>query len=165
MIACAQRLLPTPDYDQTTAFAKTDGQYPSTDYCFVSLTSLEDPPKHGVREAIGTLRLAGIKVMMVTGDHPKTAEAIARKINLVLGETRETLSRKTGRSMEDIYEDEVSAVVVHGDDIDGLQGWQWDQSACWFCVSARLVETDLSVHVQSFQKKRSYLPGLPRNTS
>lgn len=128
VIACAQRLLPTPDYDQSTAFSKTDAQYPSTEYCFVSLTSLEDPPKHGVREAIGTLRLAGIKVMMVTGDHPKTAEAIARKINLILGDTKETLSKKTGRPIEEIYEDEVDAVVVHGDDIDGLQGWQWDQS-------------------------------------
>lgn len=127
VIACAQRLLPTPDYDQSTLFSKTDAQYPSTEYCFVSLTSLEDPPKHGVREAIGTLRLAGIKVMMVTGDHPKTAEAIARKINLIIGDTKETLSQKTGRPLEEIYEDEVDAVVVHGDDIDGLQGWQWDQ--------------------------------------
>lgn len=67
MIACAQRLLPSTDYTRDTAFSKTDANYPSTEYCFVSLTSLEDPPKHGVREAIGTLRMAGIKVMMVTG--------------------------------------------------------------------------------------------------
>ena len=31
--------------------------------------------------------------------------------------------------------DEVDAVVIHGDDIDSLQGWQWDQSAC--CASRR----------------------------
>jgi sodium/potassium-transporting ATPase subunit alpha len=64
----------------------------------------------------------------LTGDHPKTAEAIARKINLILGDTRETLAKKTGRPIEEVYEDEATAVVVHGDDIDGLQGWQWDQS-------------------------------------
>jgi sodium/potassium-transporting ATPase subunit alpha len=63
------------------------------------------------------------------GDHPKTAEAIARKINLVLGETRESLSAKSGRPVEEIYEEEVSAVVVHGDQIDTLEGWQWDRSA------------------------------------
>ena len=92
-------------------------------------------------------RLAGIKVMMVTGtwwtakpeiklflfifflgDHPKTAEAIARKINLILGDTKETLSAKTGRPIEEIYEDEVDAIVIHGDSIDALQGWEWDQS-------------------------------------
>ncbi|EIN07923.1 aminophospholipid-transporting P-type ATPase [Punctularia strigosozonata HHB-11173 SS5] len=127
VIACAQSLLSGEHYSLDYAFSKNDGNYPSTDYCFVGLVSLEDPPKHGVREAIGTLRLAGIKVMMVTGDHPLTAEAIARKINLILGDTKESLAKKTNRPVEEIYEDEVTAVVVHGDDIDGLQGWQWDQ--------------------------------------
>ncbi|KAL0577333.1 hypothetical protein V5O48_004657 [Marasmius crinis-equi] len=127
VIACAQLLLPSSDYPTSYEFSKNDGGYPSEGYCFVGLVSLEDPPKHGVREAVGTLRLAGIKVMMVTGDHPKTAEAIARKINLIIGDTRETLAAKTGRPVEEIYDDEVVAVVVHGDDIDHLQGWQWDQ--------------------------------------
>ncbi|KAF9265867.1 aminophospholipid-transporting P-type ATPase [Marasmius fiardii PR-910] len=127
VIACAQLLLPESEYPATYEFSKHDGKYPSEGYCFVGLVSLEDPPKHGVREAIGTLRLAGIKVMMVTGDHPKTAEAIARKINLIIGDTRETLAAKTGRPVEEIYDDEVDAIVVHGDDIDHLQGWQWDQ--------------------------------------
>jgi len=63
---------------------------------------------------------------MVTGDHPKTAEAIARKINLIIGDTKETLSAATGRPTQEIYEDEVSAMVIHGDDIDSLEGWQWD---------------------------------------
>ncbi|TFK25780.1 aminophospholipid-transporting P-type ATPase [Coprinopsis marcescibilis] len=127
VIACAQLALPGDDFPVSHAFSKDDGGYPTSGYCFVGLISLEDPPKHGVREAIGTLRLAGIKVMMVTGDHPKTAEAIARKINLVVGDTRQTLSNKTGRPAEDIYDDEINAVVIHGDDIDELQGWQWDQ--------------------------------------
>ncbi|KAG6836592.1 hypothetical protein H0H93_006335 [Arthromyces matolae] len=127
VIACAQYLLPEDQYPADYAFSKKETNYPSSDYCFVGLVSLEDPPKHGVREAIGKLRLAGIKVMMVTGDHPKTAEAIARKINLILGDTRATLAEKTGRPIEEVYEDEVSAVVVHGDDIDRLEGWQWDQ--------------------------------------
>ncbi|KAI0696556.1 aminophospholipid-transporting P-type ATPase [Cerioporus squamosus] len=127
VIACAQKLLPGDVYDSEYEFNKNDAKYPSTEYCFCGLISLEDPPKHGVREAIGTLRLAGIKVMMVTGDHPKTAEAIARKINLILGDTKESLSKKTDRPIEEIYDDEVDAIVIHGDDIDGLQGWQWDQ--------------------------------------
>ena len=92
VIACGQLLLPGRKYPKDFEFKKDDGMYPEADYCFVGLVSLEDPPKHGVREAIGTLRLAGIKVMMVTGtsrrevtrvtltiipsvgDHPATAE-------------------------------------------------------------------------------------------
>jgi sodium/potassium-transporting ATPase subunit alpha len=127
VIGCAQYILPGDKYPTEYPFSKKDMNYPDSEYCFLGLISLEDPPKHGVREAIGTLRLAGIKVMMVTGDHPKTAEAIARKINLMIGDTKETLSAKTGRPIREIYEDEVSAVVVHGDDIDTLEGWQWDQ--------------------------------------
>ncbi|KAF8191565.1 aminophospholipid-transporting P-type ATPase [Mycena galopus ATCC 62051] len=127
VIACAQSLLPGAEYPASHEFSRQDNNYPITNYCFVGLVSLEDPPKHGVREAIGTLRLAGIKVMMVTGDHPKTAEAIARKINLIIGDTKETLAAKTGRGVDEIYEDEVNAVVIHGDEIDELQGWQWDQ--------------------------------------
>ena len=46
----------------------------------------------------------------------------------MIGDTKETLSAKTGRPIREIYEDEVSAVVVHGDDIDSLEGWQWDLS-------------------------------------
>jgi len=46
----------------------------------------------------------------------------------MIGDTKETLSAKTGRPVETIYDDEVSAVVIHGDDIDSLEGWQWDLS-------------------------------------
>lgn len=67
VIGCAQYLLPGDKYPLNYQFSKNDLNYPSENYCFVGLVSLEDPPKHGVREAIGTLRLAGIKTMMVTG--------------------------------------------------------------------------------------------------
>ena len=94
--------------------------------CFVGLVSLEDPPKHGVRQAIGQLRTAGIKVVMVTGDHPLTAEAIGRKINLIIGDTKESLAKKTGRDINDIEESEASAIVVHGEQIVDLSEDDWD---------------------------------------
>jgi sodium/potassium-transporting ATPase subunit alpha len=67
VIGCAQYLLPEDKYPQDYTFSKKELNYPDSEYCFLGLISLEDPPKHGVREAIGTLRLAGIKVIMVTG--------------------------------------------------------------------------------------------------
>ena len=39
---------------------------------------MSDPVKEGVRDTINRLRLAGIKVVMLTGDQPETALAIAR---------------------------------------------------------------------------------------
>ncbi|QJD28637.1 cation-translocating P-type ATPase [Methylococcus geothermalis] len=50
------------------------------------IAGLEDPPRPEVAAAIERCRSAGIKVVMVTGDHPVTAVAIAREIGLVRGE-------------------------------------------------------------------------------
>ena len=44
---------------------------------------LEDPPRPEVPEALRKCKEAGINVIMVTGDHPRTATAIAREIGLV----------------------------------------------------------------------------------
>ncbi len=50
---------------------------------FAGLAGLEDPPRPEVPEALRKCQEAGIKVIMVTGDHPRTATAIAREIGLV----------------------------------------------------------------------------------
>ncbi len=49
------------------------------------LVALEDPPRPDVAAALARCREAGIRVVMVTGDHPATAMAIAREIGLVQG--------------------------------------------------------------------------------
>lgn len=49
---------------------------------FVGLISLEDPPRAGVKETIEKMKSAGIKTIMVTGDHPKTALFIARSVGI-----------------------------------------------------------------------------------
>ncbi|KAF9956303.1 hypothetical protein BGZ72_002842 [Mortierella alpina] len=126
VLAFAQLLLPRSDYPDDIVFDKEKKNYPTTHLCFVALVSLEDPPKHGVREAIGRCRSAGIKVMMVTGDHPLTALAIARKINLCLSDTKEMVAQQRGCSVDEIKDDEYHAIVIHGEQIDSLTENDWD---------------------------------------
>jgi magnesium-transporting ATPase (P-type) len=45
-----------------------------------------DPPRAGVRDALAACHAAGIRVVMLTGDHPNTARAVARTIHLAEGE-------------------------------------------------------------------------------
>ncbi|KAG0377383.1 hypothetical protein BGX24_006216 [Mortierella sp. AD032] len=126
VLAFAQMLLPDNQYPDNHIFDKEKKNYPTSNLCFVGLISLEDPPKHGVREAIGRCRSAGIRVMMVTGDHPLTAEAIGRKINLVLSDTKELVAKNRGCSVEEVGDDEYDAVVIHGEQIDSLTEQDWD---------------------------------------
>jgi calcium-translocating P-type ATPase len=52
------------------------------DLVLCGLVALEDPPRPEVPEAVRKCKEAGIKVVMMTGDHPRTAEAIGREIGL-----------------------------------------------------------------------------------
>ncbi|KAI9294039.1 hypothetical protein K502DRAFT_350384 [Neoconidiobolus thromboides FSU 785] len=126
VFAFAQLLLSRDQFPKDFIFNKKLNNYPTTELTFVGLTSLEDPPKHGVRKAIVMCRAAGIRVMMATGDRPLTAESIGRKVNLIISDTKQMVAKKTGRPIESIGEDEYDAVVVHGEQIDRLNSQDWD---------------------------------------
>jgi sodium/potassium-transporting ATPase subunit alpha len=63
------------------------------------LVGLEDPPRPEVPEAVARCASAGIRIIMVTGDHPHTALAIAREIGLVKGERPSVISGDVLRSI------------------------------------------------------------------
>ena len=63
--------------------------FPSNNYCFVGLFSLLDPPRPEVPDAVLKARRAQIRVAMVTGDHPTTARAIAKQVNIFTTEIAE----------------------------------------------------------------------------
>lgn len=73
VIACARRAMPEEVPTQVE---------PAEGFTFAGLLAFEDPVRDGVREAIADCMAAGMRVVMVTGDHPATAQAIAREIGL-----------------------------------------------------------------------------------
>ncbi|CAN0190004.1 unnamed protein product, partial [Laminaria digitata] len=79
VLACAMLPLDGADYPVDVEFNE-DNMPQEADFSFVGLVGLRDPPKPGVREAVSECNEAGVQVVMVTGDHPLTAEAIARQV-------------------------------------------------------------------------------------
>jgi len=70
------------------AVSEWTGGEPDHGLAFEGLLAFEDPVRAGVADAVAECRAAGIRVLMVTGDHPATARAVAREIGLGAGEPR-----------------------------------------------------------------------------
>ncbi len=83
------------------------------DLIFVGLMGMIDPPREQVKEAVEVCKKAGIKVVMITGDHANTAKAIGEKIGIV-GE------------------------VITGEDLDRLNQKQLTELSKKVCIYARV---------------------------
>lgn len=62
---------------------KIDMQNIEKDLVFVGLIGMIDPPRQGVKQAVKTCNRAGIKTVMITGDHIATAKAIAKELSIL----------------------------------------------------------------------------------
>ncbi|MEJ8804555.1 cation-translocating P-type ATPase [Pontibacter sp. H249] len=78
---------------------------------WVGITGIVDPPRGGVPEAVGACKSAGIRVMMLTGDHKKTGAAIAREVGILEGETA------ANGYPEALQEDELKEQESHFDEL------------------------------------------------
>ena len=66
-----------------------EGWFPMFGLTLIGLISLNDPPRPNVDRSVLLCKEAGIKVIMVTGDQPPTAAAIANKVNIISDPTKE----------------------------------------------------------------------------
>ena len=78
MAAQAMRVLAVADKGGTDCLDQAQGGL-----TFLGLVGMIDPPRPEANEAIRTCEAAGIRVLMMTGDHPATAEAVARELGLL----------------------------------------------------------------------------------
>merc|ERR1719262_2120815 len=96
--------LPKGDYPTGYPFNNDDVNFPIDGLRFVGLMSMIDPPRAAVPDAVSKCRSAGIKVIMVTGDHPITAKANAKSVGIISegNETVEDIAEELGKAVADI---------------------------------------------------------------
>ena len=127
-------VLPEDDFPKDYPFdiEETPPNFPLSGLRFVGLMSMIDPPRAAVPDAVAKCRSAGIKVIMVTGDHPITAKAIARNVGIISAtcKTIEDYAEEQGKDINEIPLDErranCHAAVVHGGEIKDLKDEQID---------------------------------------
>merc|ERR1712062_442457 len=115
-------MLPADKYPAGYPFDPDEENFPLSGLRFVGLMSMIDPPRAAVPDAVLKCRSAGIKVIMVTGDHPITAKAIARSVGIISDgtETVEDIATRKGIPVEEVNPREALAAVVHGGEIKDL---------------------------------------------
>merc|ERR1712126_529358 len=104
--------LPVNQFPRGFPFNADEVNFPLKNLRFVGLMSMIDPPRAAVPDAVLKCRSAGIKVIMVTGDHPITAEDIAAQ---------------RGCDVKDVNPREAKAAVVHGGELKDLNPKQIDE--------------------------------------
>ena len=85
-----------------------------TGLVLIGIVGMMDPPRPEAAESVATCRSAGIRPVMITGDHPLTAEVIARRVGIICGEGEAVM---TGRELAQLplmeFEDKVEKIRVY----------------------------------------------------
>merc|ERR1719423_35383 len=108
--------LPVDKYPIGFPFDADNCNFPVHGLRFVGLISLIDPPRAAVPDAVAKCRSAGIKVIMVTGDHPITAKAIAKSVGIISegNETVDDIATRLNIPPKEVAPRQAKAAVVHG---------------------------------------------------
>ncbi len=135
VLGLAYRYLPAKDFPEGFEYNTTDNyNFPTEDLTFCGLISLIDPPRAAVPGSVRNCQKAGIQVIMVTGDHAVTAEAIAKQVNIIrpgaktIRDVRNEY-RDAGKNPDDVDQKDpaITAIVVTGGELEGFSEEKLDQ--------------------------------------
>nr|KAG5695865.1 hypothetical protein BaRGS_006522 [Batillaria attramentaria] len=114
--------LDAEQYPRDFPFDADEPNWPLTGLRFVGLMAMIDPPRAAVPDAVSKCRSAGIKVIMVTGDHPITAEAIARGVGIISPNslTVDEVAAKRGVPVHEVDPRDATVKVIHGSDLKNM---------------------------------------------
>ena len=121
-------VLPPAKFPTGFPFNPDEINFPIENLRFVGLISMIDPPRAAVPDAVAKCRSAGIKVIMVTGDHPITAKAIARSVGIISegNKTVEDIAEEKGIPVDKVNPRDAHAAVVHGGELKEIEDAQLD---------------------------------------
>merc|ERR1712179_678265 len=125
-------MLPEDKYPKGYPFDPDEENFPLEGLRFVGLMSMIDPPRAAVPDAVVKCRSAGIKVIMVTGDHPITAKAIAKSVGIISADnmTVEDVAAAKGKEVNQLTlqeKREAHAAVVHGGELKDITDADLDE--------------------------------------
>jgi sodium/potassium-transporting ATPase subunit alpha len=139
------------------AFDADEYNFPVTGLRFVGLVSMIDPPRAAVPDAVRKCRSAGIKVIMVTGDHPITAKAIAKNVGIISSEkkTVDDIAAERKIPVTEVDPNEAEAIVIHGGDLREMTPAQIDDVLTYFkeIVFARTSPQQKLIIVEGCQRQ------------
>jgi len=141
--------------------------FPLDNMVFIGLVALIDPPRAAVPGAVLLCQKAGIKVIMVTGDHPDTAEAISKQVNIIRGRTRRDVAFERGVETEDVALDdpEITAYVCTGAMLETMSDKDLDDILDFKqIVFARTSPEQKLIIVQGLQRKTHIRRGYPADS-
>ncbi|KAF2900898.1 hypothetical protein ILUMI_05303 [Ignelater luminosus] len=110
-------------YTRAYPFSIEPPNFPQKDLRFLGFISLIDPPRPQVKDAVAKCRSAGIKVIMVTGDHPVTAKAIAKAVGIIT--TNDTIDASDPTERTPLLGEK--AIVVHGSSLREMSNTELDE--------------------------------------
>uniref|UniRef100_A0A8C1J242 Sodium/potassium-transporting ATPase subunit alpha n=1 Tax=Cyprinus carpio TaxID=7962 RepID=A0A8C1J242_CYPCA len=121
--------LPDDQFPEDFQFDSEEVNFPTENLCFIGLMSMIDPPRAAVPDAVGKCRSAGIKVIMVTGDHPITAKAIAKGVGIISegNETVEDIAARLNIPVGEVNPRDAKACVVHGGELKNMNESDLDE--------------------------------------
>ncbi|XP_055338913.1 sodium/potassium-transporting ATPase subunit alpha-B-like isoform X2 [Paramacrobiotus metropolitanus] len=128
VIGFCDMMLPADQFPPGYPFDPEEYNFPQNGFRFLGLMSMIDPPRAAVPDAVSKCRSAGIKVIMVTGDHPITAKAIARSVGIISAgnETVEEIAERLGVDRSEVDPRKARACVIHGQDLRSMDEAQID---------------------------------------
>ncbi len=120
--------LPKEDYPKGYSFNSEDNNFPLTGLRFLGLISMIDPPRAAVPDAVAKCRSAGIKVIMVTGDHPITAKAIAKAVGIISegNDTVEDIAKRMNIPIEEVDPRQAKVIIIHGAQLKAISTEELD---------------------------------------